>query len=823
MRPIKPFLFILFAIAFTSPALAAAPDTCKQYADKAIDQLHQAQSLGLPTPAPVWSGNYQLHYNWCLSQSEEALAQGNALRQAQLDKAEKSANPTAVAGAVKKSPTVPMQTPAKVAAAIQGDSENTGKACERYAAESVRQNQENLSLGANLTGPAWSNDYRAHYNWCIQGNNLSSTPQHLADREKALQEDAVKFAKEPFKRYATESVRQDNQSKAMSANFPPPVWSSDFKAHYDWSHQGKNVLTTPGHLATREKLLQEYAIQHNKGSAEKQQNVTLADTNPKGITKKLTPIQQLNRLQKIRKGPDPMVAVFMHTLEKSVAGASNFSQIEEIMLKGIKTLSPIRQQELMDKWQQIPMEVRMAATPGSLQNLTAQSRVEMPAFINALVKTSQSSGSIKMMKPISNTLIAPTPNMAAILNKGQLVAFAPQIKGFSPMGPDGPFLRLGEPFTLSGINFSTDPHQIRIHFLQKKNGKYGPVASVYAQTATATQITSTAIAPGLEPSDKATQIVVEVNEKFSAPYNIVLAAGLSPTPEIVTAEPSAQFPGDMVLVSGKNMGNALSLFMQAMDAKPSPYRPKGINFNVSPTSLNPTQFEFKIPQDAWSGSYKFNVRSGNSGYSNYKIFEVLPSEFKVEFKKITCRDESDPEFGESDEIVTSWVIIADNVVWTKQTGEYTGFDDGEKQNYSSSDGLLIPGPGKDWQPVKDFIYFRTTVYEWDSGDISAWTDGIKAVSAVSKDLSGALGTILGNPVAGKIAGDIIKTVGDGLAKLIDWIGNDPDLLGSESLSWSAPELQVMMSDTPVYSDTQLFLNDDDTGSYALDFSITRDK
>lgn len=273
MRLIKPFLFILFAIAFTSPALAAAPDTCKQYANKAIDQLHQAQSLGLPTPAPVWSGNYQLHYNWCLSQSEAALAQGSALRQAQLDKAKKPTGSTAVTGPMDKATIqatpVPVQKPAKVAAAIQGDSENTGKACERYAAESVRQNQENLSLGAGLTGPAWSNDYRAHYNWCIQGNNLSSTPQHLADREKALQEDAVKFAKEPFKRYATESVRQDNQSKAMGANFPPPVWSSDFKAHYDWSRQGKNVLTTPGHLATREKKLQEYAIQHNKGTAMK--------------------------------------------------------------------------------------------------------------------------------------------------------------------------------------------------------------------------------------------------------------------------------------------------------------------------------------------------------------------------------------------------------------------------------------------------------------------------------------------------------------------------------------------------------------------------
>lgn len=696
------------------------------------------------------------------------------------------------------------------------------EACKRYAVESVRQNEANLALKAGFTGPAWSSNYDHHYNWCIQGNNLATTPGHLADREKALQENAVKFAKEPFKRYAQESVRQQAESEFLGTGFRPPVWSNDFKAHYDWSRQGKNVLTTPGHLAERERLLQQFAIQHSKGPAEKQQNVTMADTNSKEVIKKLTPIQHLNQLQSIRKGPDPIVAVFMHTLEKSLAGASDFSQIELMMLEGIKTLPIARQQQLMNKWQQIPTQARMAAIPSSLKNLSAQSRVEMPAFVDALVETAKSKGSVKTMQPVSNTITAAVPNLTALLNKGTIVAFAPQIKGFSPMGPDGPLVRLGESFTLSGINFGTDPQKTRIHFLQEKNGKYNPVASIYPQSLTANQLTSTAIAPALEPSNKATRIVVEVDGKYSAPFNIVLAAGLHPTPNIVTVEPDAQFPGDMVLVSGENMGNPMSLFMQTMDEKASAFRPKGANFNVSPSVLNPNQFEFKIPQDAWSGHYKFNVRSGNSGYSNLKIFEVLPAEFRVEFKKITCRDESN-ELSASDEIVTTWVIIADNVAWVKRTGEYTDFDQGEKQDYSGTDSLIIPAPGKEWQPVKDFIYFRTTLYEWDSGDISAWTDGIKTVSQISSKVSVALGTILGNPEAGKIAGDIIQALGDGLAKLIDWINNDPDLLGSQSATWTAPELQMLMSQDPVYSDTQLFLNDDATGSYAVDFSITRNQ
>ncbi|MFH2091921.1 MAG: hypothetical protein ABIJ31_06125 [Pseudomonadota bacterium] len=696
------------------------------------------------------------------------------------------------------------------------------EACKRYAAESVRQNEANLALKAGFTGPAWSSNFNHHYNWCIQGNNLATTPGHLADREKALQENAVKFAKEPFKRYAQESVRQHAESEFLGTGFKPPVWSNDYRAHYNWSRQGKNVLTTPGHLAERERLLQTYAIQHNKGPAGKQQNVTMAQTNSKEIVKKLTPMEHLNQLQTIRKGPDPMVAVFMHTLEKSLAGASDFSQIELIMLEGIKVLPLARQQQLMDKWRQVPVQARMASTPSSLRNLSAQSRVEMPTFVNALVETAKSNGSVKKMKPVSKTITGAVPNLVGLMNKAMPVAFAPQIKGFSPMGPDGPFVRLGESFTLSGINFGTDPQKTRIHFLQEKNGKYKPVAFVYPQKISSSQLTSTAIAPALGPSNRATRIVVEMDGKFSAPFNIALAAGLNPTPKLMTVEPSAQFPGDMVLVSGENMGKPLRLFMQTMDQKASAYRPKGANFESIPSVLNPNQFEFKIPQDVWSGHYKFNARSGNSGYSNYKTFEVLPAEFRVEFKQITCRDESN-ELSASDEIVTSWVIITDNVAWTKGTGEYDDFDKGEKHDYSSADSLIIPGPGKEWQPVRDFIYFRTTLYEWDSGDISAWTDGIKTVSQISAKVSVALGTILGNPEAGKIAGDIIQALGDGLAKLIDWVNNDPDLLGSQSATWTAPELQVLMSQDPVYSDTQLFLNDDDTGSYAVDFSITRNQ
>ncbi len=105
-----------------------------------------------------------------------------------------------------------------------------------------------------------------HYNWCIKGKNVQTTPGHLAAREKALQEFVIKKGNKDAaaRRYATEAVRQYQQSQAMATGFKPPVWSDDFNSHYRWSQHGNNIATTPTHLATREKELQEFAIRHNK-------------------------------------------------------------------------------------------------------------------------------------------------------------------------------------------------------------------------------------------------------------------------------------------------------------------------------------------------------------------------------------------------------------------------------------------------------------------------------------------------------------------------------------------------------------------------------
>lgn len=145
--------------------------------------------------------------------------------------------------------------------------DNFDGACRRYAQEAVRQSKESKSLNTGFTGPAWSGDYQMHYNWCKQGGNVKSTPIHMADRERKLQDFAVKHQSkaDAAKRYAREAVRQHKASQDMQTGFNPPVWSSDYNAHHNWIMHGNNISASSSHLSEREKALQAFAVKHNKG------------------------------------------------------------------------------------------------------------------------------------------------------------------------------------------------------------------------------------------------------------------------------------------------------------------------------------------------------------------------------------------------------------------------------------------------------------------------------------------------------------------------------------------------------------------------------
>jgi hypothetical protein len=68
--------------------------------------------------------------------------------------------------------------------------------CDAYADAAVAQNQQNITLGCGFAGPAWSDDFAAHRNWCLAPAtgmpNLTSEDQA---RTSALARCSNKFSK----------------------------------------------------------------------------------------------------------------------------------------------------------------------------------------------------------------------------------------------------------------------------------------------------------------------------------------------------------------------------------------------------------------------------------------------------------------------------------------------------------------------------------------------------------------------------------------------------------------------------------------------------
>ena len=64
--------------------------------------------------------------------------------------------------------------------------QNPAKICQQYANDAVRYQQHNQRSGCGLRGPQWNDNFRYHYNWCVQGNNWRSVADWTAWRHKLI-------------------------------------------------------------------------------------------------------------------------------------------------------------------------------------------------------------------------------------------------------------------------------------------------------------------------------------------------------------------------------------------------------------------------------------------------------------------------------------------------------------------------------------------------------------------------------------------------------------------------------------------------------------
>jgi len=142
-----------------------------------------------------------------------------------------------------------------------------------------------------------------------------------------------------------------------------------------------------------------------------------------------------------------------------------------------------------------------------------------------------------------------------------------------------------------------------------------------------------------------------------------------------------------------------------------------------------------------------------------------------------------------------WVVVADEFLWTKQTGEYGGFDDGAERNYDANDRIVFM-PNGSAGTVRAALAVATTLYEWDSGDAHAAQEFLGVVGDVANAIASAVGY--------GWLGQILDAVFDVIGTVVAWFGGDPDNLGRQELGWTALELQRRTGTARMFSGTLHF-------------------
>lgn len=142
---------LIFLVASRSEA---QDDRCQVYAESAVSQHMENQSLGCGYTGNRWSADYQGHYNWCKGGGAADAERQARERQLNACKERKGLVPSA---------------------------------CDDYARSAVSQNQENQRLGCGYTGGRWTDDYQGHFNWCKGGASQASMEGERRTRDSELQ------------------------------------------------------------------------------------------------------------------------------------------------------------------------------------------------------------------------------------------------------------------------------------------------------------------------------------------------------------------------------------------------------------------------------------------------------------------------------------------------------------------------------------------------------------------------------------------------------------------------------------------------------------
>jgi hypothetical protein len=190
-----------------------------------------------------------------------------------------------------------------------------------------------------------------------------------------------------------------------------------------------------------------------------------------------------------------------------------------------------------------------------------------------------------------------------------------------------------------------------------------------------------------------------------------------------------------------------------------------------------------------------------------------PNQYELSFAKLYCVDESDPEWGGSDEPYTVFAVITEAMAegGTAAVGfhspVYEDVDDGDTRPSSGDENLRLfgfAGP----RAIDSNVLATATCFEHDLGDVSDTTDKIRAALTAVATKAAAAGGVVGWIVAGA------AVIAIGVSYLVDLIGADDQIGGTKSITLNQAQADSNTNGSnPFFFPALRFDGGDDDGIY----------
>lgn len=543
--------------------------------------------------------------------------------------------------------------------------------------------------------------------------------------------------------------------------------------------------------------------------------------------KGLTPVKRLELALQKDQEPDVLTPIVMHTIERGLqgsrrSGSSELDRIFDQVLQRHPEVDKQLLQKLVVDYKSLPASVRARGLPAPLTNLDPARPIEPTVLqsVGRMVTSARASLPFRIAAPVGKqqALRDFVVSSAGTSNLPGNLVVRPHIVRIEPAATAG--YEAGQKLTLIGWGFSANKgdNTIRI-FKALAGGSQGELTTLHPSVCS-TQAIEFNLPASLEPGQYAVQVSVRTSKGVEDTNRVGFSLKQPPPPApVIDSIAPSQYPGRKAIVTGKNFLKTPNpipgVWFLPMDDQPLAsyvmFEGEKAAFTLGKV-LSDTQMEITIPNTLLPGNYQVVMAIGDR-VSNRLVYAVRAYRYQVNFLKLRCVDESNPEWAGSDEIVTTWVIARDSEVWAKNTGEYGGFDDGDEQNYKTGDRtVFMPGAGPG--EVKQVLAISTSLYEWDAGDVSAANKVIGFIGDLAAQILNAMGKV-------ELAA-VVKALAPLVQKLISWLGGDPDALGTRNVAWSALELlQATDNAQKRFTGTLQFRNSDDTGSYDVIYEVIR--